>query len=411
LSFNTTGCPADFPLMMFAANPSQLQECRPTTQQCVAPYDILLTAANTSIVLGCTQSSATACPLGAVAYLEYNSATPWALQQCRVNGTCNTFTTMADSRFAVPALSATNTLVGCLTLDPTPNAPTQQACPAVPGVNFPVEVTDALFPGCGSIVSPPGLQCAYAATKMCLAPDASCPQAFPFQLVGYNTADTPGALAGCRSARPFCDLSMQNMRPPPGNGADPNAPDNGNYTIRLVSSGNLMGCIQGGAAACPASFPFPTRNPATNALLECNTNGTNITSCPVPGGDPQLTVEAEDQDGVVVECLSPFQPCPPPYSVAARVLAGTPPALYTERCIARSVTGACPGSFPFPFFAPVPDAAAGGANVTSLTNCWQANAVAACNIQVTCTCSALRVGVLRMSSACVPAYCNTSWQR
>jgi hypothetical protein len=174
---------------------------------------------------------------------------------------------------------------------------------------------------------------------------------------------------------------MPSMRPIPANGADPNAPDNGNYPIRLISNSSLVGCIQGGATACPASFAFPSRS-AAGALQECNSNGTTITTCPIPGGNQQFTVEAENQNGVIFECLSPFKPCPPSYPVAARILAGAPPAVYIERCIARSATATCPGSFPFPFFAPIADAIAGGPEVTTLTNCWQANVVTACNFDV-----------------------------
>jgi hypothetical protein len=362
--------------MLFSGNPQTLQECRPSTQPCSLPYDVVVTAANTSVILGCTRSSDNTCPMGAVAYREYNSATPWSLQQCRVNGTCTTLVTAAD-RFAVQAMSASNTLMACLTLDPTPNSPTQQTCPAVPAVNFPIDVT--LAPnGCGSVAVP----CASAVTVMCLAPNATCPaQSYPFQLVRYNTADVPGTLAGCRTPRSFCDLTMPSMRPPPANGADPNAPDSGNYTIRLVSNGNLMGCLQGGASACPSTFAFPSRS-SSGALQECNTNGTAIASCPLPS-NAQFTVEAENQNGVVVECLSPFQPCPPSYPVAARVLAGSPPAVYIEKCVARSATAVCPTGFSFPFFAPLPDpSGANGALVTMLTNCWQPNVVTACNFQV-----------------------------
>jgi hypothetical protein len=376
LTANTTVCPTGFPLMLFSGSSSQLQECRPAIQACVAPYDIQLTAANTSVIFGCARSSDNVCPMGAVAYREWNSPTPWSLLQCRVNGTCPSINTTAD-RFAVPALSWTGAVVACLTLDPTANSAAQQACPAVPAANFPIDVTQALPNGCGSIAVP----CTSALTVMCLASNATCPQSHPFQLVRYNTADVPGTLAGCRSGRAFCDLSMPSMRPAAANGADPNAPDNGNYTIRLISNNNLMGCIQGGASACPASFAFPSRS-NTGALQECNTNGTTIATCPIPGGNPAFTVEAENQNGVVIECLSPFEPCPPSYPVAARMLAGSPPAVYIERCIARSATATCPASFPFPFFAPIADASAGGAEVTTLTNCWQANVVTACNFDV-----------------------------
>jgi hypothetical protein len=171
------------------------------------------------------------------------------------------------------------------------------------------------------------------------------------------------------------------MRPPAANGADPNAPDNGVYNIRLVTNNILMGCIQGGASACPAAFAFPSRS-NTGTLQECNTNGTSIASCPVPGSNQLFSVEAENQNGVVIDCLSPFEPCPPSYPVAARILAGTPPALYIERCLVRSATATCPESFIFPFFAPIDDPSAGGVEVTTLTNCWQANVVTACNFDV-----------------------------
>jgi hypothetical protein len=366
-------CPAGFPMMMFSGNPSTLQECRPATQPCVAPYDLPVTAESSGALLACTSTSNNVCPLGAVPYREYNSTVPWALQQCRLNGACNSIT----DRFGVPALTASGATAACLTLDPTPSSVAQQACPSVAGVEFPVEVTQAAPVGCGSATS----QCTSAVTVACLPSNATCPQGFPFQLVQYEARDVPGTLAGCRSARSACDLSMALMRPQPAAGADPNAVDNGNYSIRLVNGGSLIGCMQGGANACPSTFAFPVRN-ASGTLLECSSTGSSIAACPAPGGNPQNTVAAENQNGVVVECLSPFSPCPPSYPVAARNLAGSPPAVYIEKCMARTATAVCPSRYPFPFFAPLPDPAAVGASVTALTNCWEANVVTACNFQV-----------------------------
>jgi hypothetical protein len=370
-------CPSGFPLMMFSGNPSVLQECRPPTQQCVAPYDLPVTGGSGATLLACTSSSDNVCPMGAVPYREFNSTVPWALQQCRLNGACSSIT----DRFGVPALTASGSTVACLTLDSTPSSTAQQACPSVPGVDFPVEVTRAAPLGCGTVTS----QCTSAVTVACLPSDATCPRGFPFQLVRYDARDVPGTLAGCRSPRSSCDLSMLFMQPQPAAGADPNALDNGNYTIRLMNGGSLAGCMQGGANACPSSFAFPARN-TSGTLLECGATGSSIAACPVPGGNPQNTVAAENQNGMVVECLSPFAPCPPSYPVAARNLAGSPPAVYIEKCMARTAAAVCPSRYPFPFFAPLPDPATAGGSITSLTNCWEANVVTACNFQVGAGC-------------------------
>jgi hypothetical protein len=138
------------PLMMFSGNPSVLQECRPATQQCVAPYDLPVTRGSEATLLACTSTTDNVCPMGAVPYREYNSTVPWALQQCRLNGTCNSIT----DQFGVPALTAAGAIVACLTLDSTPSSTAQQACPSVPGVDFPVEVTQAAPAGCGTVTSP-----------------------------------------------------------------------------------------------------------------------------------------------------------------------------------------------------------------------------------------------------------------
>lgn len=288
-------------------SPQRLQECRPQASGCLSPYDSPVLSAGGATV-GCLKPGDNTCPPGSVALREYSTA--WALQRCVAVTACGNYTGTAD-RFTVPARSAQGTLLACLTLNPA-----TQMCPAAPGViNTPVDVVQAL-PDSPSPCGNSTLPCSASRTVQCLEANATCPAGM-LQLYQWSIANVPSTLVGCRPARSVCDLTFNGTS---ANGTNPNA---GDYTVRAVNGVTLLGCVQQGAAACPAAFPFPTRNSA-GVLTDCNTNGTAIATCPLPGSNPTYTVEAESLNGVVVECLNPLQ-----VSVCRRVCV---PLLVRLRC-------------------------------------------------------------------------------
>jgi hypothetical protein len=186
------------------------------------------------------------------------------LDKCQNVISCPTWSS-STSQYTVavyPVVTAARRQAGqlkpslCLTLNPT-----SQACPDVPGVSFPIEVTAAdpsSNPTCGG-----GTQCSSTRTVQCMPRTATaCPGPYTlglFQNPGGDISKTP-ELVECRSPRSACDLTASGMT-----AADPNA---GRYNIAVRTGATLNGCLAAGSTVCPPGYPLSAFG-ASGELLGC----------------------------------------------------------------------------------------------------------------------------------------------
>jgi hypothetical protein len=295
-------------------------------------------------LIGCANATANACP-----FVAYRTAPGWTLDRCVDTTSCPAYSAGGNQFYTVPAMAAGSSVPSaCLTLA------SNQACPEVDGLQFPIEVmyTEPTSPVCGGAVA-----CTTTRAVQCMGVNSTCPSGFNLRLFKNpnNNATATPQLVECRQTRAACDLTAAGM--------GPSFVNSGLYNIEVKTGDALDGCIISTSNVCPAGYPFPT--PTTGRPTLC-------TALAPPPPPPVVCTSSQvplyNINGTVEACQSATTACSSPYPISLRKdasgnLAG---------CLATNST--CPTGFNFPVYS------AGGAtnNVPVLSNCWANGVVTSC---------------------------------
>lgn len=233
-----SACPAGYPLAQYSGNPSVRQECRPGANCNFNGFSMIITDAS-GAVIGCVNPASGACP-----FVATRLSPNWSMQSCSKITSCSG---------SVPALATDGTLIACLVLG------SNQACPDVAGLSFPIEVTYSAPTTptvCGGSVT-----CTNSTTISCLAVGSTCPAAYSwtiFNSPGGNITTTP-VLAECRFATTNCTLTAAGM-----SAANPNA---GSYQVNLMNGDQVAGCLRTDSKVCPPGYPIAITGEGRVVLL------------------------------------------------------------------------------------------------------------------------------------------------
>jgi hypothetical protein len=307
----------------------------------------ILTSFN-SLPVGCVAVTSASCPSAyPVAFAESTSNPAWQIQACTSQTSCPPYVVGGNTRWFVPAYTASNDLTACLTTNFGANQ--IGTCPQTARLNFTINV---LEPNPTGVAGSPATW-----TVGCLAAGAQCNSAQPVRFYGRSPAAPTQTYCTPMPATGSCSSNLALNVPPyaPGTG--------GTYSVNITSSTQaLLGCVINTLTACPAEYPVEVTD-ANNNIVGCSPSGTSIT-CPAG------TIPARNTGGIVVRCLPAIPSsgeCPSDSSginfpISVRSNNGS-----ILECMALG--SICPASAPFEFYA-VGFSGVTEAEPAALRQCW-----------------------------------------